>query len=65
MARVETYNSKAARAARETATRVRRMVREFGDPNGGLGYVDPYVGPFPMRSQVFGTQMGEVNHGGK
>lgn len=47
------YYTKSAHEARAATINVRTMIEEFGDPNGGLGYVDPYEGPLPTSSVVY------------
>lgn len=53
MVETDEYNSKAARKARAATINVKTMIEEFGDPNGGLGYVDPYEGPLLTSSVVY------------
>lgn len=47
------YYTKSAHEARAATINVKTMIAEFGDPNGGLGYVDPYEGPLPTSSVVY------------
>lgn len=47
------YYAKDAHQARAATVNVKTMIAEFGDPNGGLGYVDPYESTLPTSSVIY------------
>ncbi|MBI2025858.1 MAG: hypothetical protein HYT06_00585 [Candidatus Levybacteria bacterium] len=56
------YNNADARRAREM---VRRIARQFGDPNAGQEYRDPYArNAFAVRETVFRARSNDHVAGG-